>query len=85
MSYDHREDDEWRTIRVTMSEADKDFEYYLDLVEHDKKRVIITREGKDFALLLPYEINKTSEDKPPLQFGVKYNGRCSALGLPPHP
>jgi prevent-host-death family protein len=66
MSYDRREDDdEWNTIRVTMSEADNDFEYYIQLVERDKKKVIITREGKDFAVLVPHEINKTSEDKSP--------------------
>jgi PHD/YefM family antitoxin component YafN of YafNO toxin-antitoxin module len=46
---------EWNTIRVTMTDLDRDYEYYLMLVEKDRKKVVITREGKDFAILIPHE------------------------------
>lgn len=55
------EQDEWRKIRVTMTEIDRDFDYYLDLVERENKIVVITREGKDFAYLLPTK-NTGNED-----------------------
>lgn len=56
------QDDEWRTIRVNMSQLDKDYEYYISLVEKDNKIVIVTREGKDFAALIsPNEYDRLTD------------------------
>ena len=45
-------EDEWRTVRINMTELEKDFDYYLSLVDNDNKIIIITRDGKDFAAML---------------------------------
>ena len=36
-----------------MAELEADFDYYLSLVEDENKIIIVTREGKDFAALIP--------------------------------
>lgn len=57
-------EDEWNVIRVSLSELDRvrDYEYYLMLVERDRKKVVITREGKDLAILIPHEHTGKKDD-----------------------
>jgi len=45
-------EDESRKIRINMTELERDFDYYLSLVDNDNKIIIITRDGKDFAAML---------------------------------
>ena len=46
-------------LKISITEAKKNFSKYIAMVENDKEKVIITRYGKDVAQISCYEDNKT--------------------------
>jgi hypothetical protein len=55
-------EDDSNAIRVSITELERDYYRYLMMVERDRKKVVITRDGKDLATFIPHEHTGKKDD-----------------------